>query len=209
MKITYAICVCDEHNELDRLLMFLKKTKHPDDDINLLIDTKNVTVPVRNVVEKHIDSLQVCERPFDMNFGKHRNFQFKQCTGDYIFIIDADELPREPLIKNIRGIIKDSESDCLAIPRINIIPDLTDEQNEEWKFNVNEHGWINWPDYTYRIFKNNSKIKYVKQELHEVLSGADAQKSLVAHPSLAIWHIKYSTRQMKQHLLYKQINEQK
>ena len=37
MQITYAIGVCNEHNELHSLLTFLKRTKDERDDINVLV----------------------------------------------------------------------------------------------------------------------------------------------------------------------------
>jgi len=205
MKITYAICVCNEHEELNRLLSFLKDVKHEDDDINILIDTKNVTTSVKLVLEEFSKDITTCERDFDNNFGAHRNFQFTQCTGHYIFIIDGDEIPRVQLVKNMRNIINQSGADCIAVPRINIISDITDKYNQICKFNINEQGWINWPDFSFRLFKNNKNIKYEKQKLHEVLSGFEKGCSVAAKPLLAIWHIKNIKRQMKQHDLYESI----
>ena len=35
-------------------------------------------------------------------------------------------------------------------------------------WNVNDKGWVNWPDYQWRIWKNKPKIKW-KNKVHEVL----------------------------------------
>ena len=203
MKISYAICVCNEHEDLERLIVFLRNLKDEEDEINVLVDTKHVTDQVTQVIEEYKDDLSICYRDFEMNFGDHRNYQIERCTGDYIFIIDADELPRDVLIQNIKTILKDSCADHLSIPRINIIPDLTPTQNKIFKFNVNESGWINWPDYQGRIFKNNGIIKYDNnQKLHENLSGMETPKVINANPSLALLHVKYTKRQLKQHNFY-------
>ena len=206
MKITYAICVCNEHEELHRLVTFLKVIKDEEDDINILVDTNNVTSQVEDVLRIHENSIKINRREFDDDFGKHRNYHFSKCNGDYIFIVDADELPRETLVKNIKNIIKESSADLINIPRVNIIPDLTSKQNEVHGFNINEYGWLNWPDYQGRIFKNNGNIKYEDQKLHERLSGAIKTIGLPASPQLSLWHVKYAEKQLQQHNYYKTLN---
>ena len=52
MKLTYAICVCDEHVELNSLLSFLSKNVDDEDEINVLVDTTKVTDEVRRVLDK-------------------------------------------------------------------------------------------------------------------------------------------------------------
>ena len=84
MKITYAICVCTEARELNSLLAFLKKVKDPQDDINILVDTKNVTEAVKRVLEKFKDDIGICEREFCGSFAEHRNYHIEQCSGDYL-----------------------------------------------------------------------------------------------------------------------------
>ena len=103
MRLTYAITVCNEARELNDLLSFLKRVKDEEDDINILIDSTKVTEDVRNVLKKH-EGLNVSERAFCGNFSNHRNYHTSLCTGEYIFVIDADEMPRENLIKNIKRI---------------------------------------------------------------------------------------------------------
>src|SRR5210317_2647205 len=101
-SITYAICVCNEHRELNDLLSFLVETKAPEDDINILVDAKKCTDPVRHVLERFKRVVTVHEREFDGNFAEHRNHHARLCKGDYIFVLDADEMPQEGLMKNIR-----------------------------------------------------------------------------------------------------------
>ena len=102
VKISYAICVCNEDRELNSLVNFLLKVKDEEDEVNILLDSKNVTPEVRKVLESYGDKIVVNEREFDGKFSDHRNYHATKCTGDYIFVIDADEMPQEALIANIK-----------------------------------------------------------------------------------------------------------
>jgi hypothetical protein len=41
----------------------------------------------------------------------------------------------------------------------------------KWGWRVNEKGWVNYPDYQQRIFKNIDRIKWVNK-VHERIVGA-------------------------------------
>jgi hypothetical protein len=194
MKLTYAICVCTEARELNDLLSFLKRVKDEEDEINILLDASKVTDEVRNVLKRY-NGLTVSERAFCGNFSDHRNYHASLCTGDYIFVIDADEMPRETLIKNIKQIIIDTSAELLYIPRINICPGYTQKWLDKHSFKVNEVGWINWPDYQGRVYKNNGIVKWSKG-LHETISGAK---------NMSLWHIKSVEKQEYQDIFYKSL----
>ena len=73
-------------------------------------------------------------------------------------------------------------------------------------FSVNDFGWINWPDYQGRFFKNDGKIKW-SLGLHERLIGSDKVSNLEANPRVALWHIKSIEKQNKQDTFYKNLKE--
>jgi hypothetical protein len=50
VKISYAICVCNEDRELNSLVNFLLKVKDEEDEVNILVDSTNVTPEVRKVL---------------------------------------------------------------------------------------------------------------------------------------------------------------
>ena len=203
MKLSYAICVCDESRELDELILFLKTVKDDEDEIVILVDSGKVTDSVRNVLSKHKNIL-VSEREFTGNFAEHRNYHQALCSGDYIFAIDADEMPREEFIKKLKDTIDTSNMDLLYVPRINIIPGYTKEWLSKYKFKINENGWINWPDYQGRIYKNNGIIKWTKG-LHETVDGATRVGMFPQEPSHALRHIKNIQRQEDQDTFYKSL----
>lgn len=202
MRITYAICACDEHVELNSLLSFLSGIIDDEDEINVLVDTGKVTDEVRFVIDKFKNQIVVNERKFCGNFSEHRNYHITKCTGDYILVLDADEMPQEKLIKDV----KTFKSDILYIPRINIIPGCTGEWCDKMKFQLNHIGWINWPDYQGRFFKNNGVIRW-DMGLHERLTGSDNIARLEANPNIALWHIKTVQKQEKQDVFYSNLKE--
>lgn len=202
MRITYAICVCNEHVELNSLLSFLTKTIDDEDEINILVDTGKVTDEVKRVLDAFKERIIINERQFCGNFSEHRNYHITKCSGEYILVLDADEIPQEKLIKEIKGF----KSDILYIPRINIIPGCTTEWCNKMNFVVNHVGWINWPDYQGRFFKNNGDIKW-DMGLHERLIGSQNVGRLEPNPNIALWHIKSVEKQEKQDVFYSNLKE--
>jgi len=194
MKISYAICVCNESKDLYSLISFLKKVKDSEDEIDILVDSAHVTPQVRSVLEHFKDDIVQNERAFDGKFATHRNYHFEKCSGDYIFVIDPDEMPQEDLIRDLKNIISQTNCDLILVPRINIHPGATKEWLQKCKFNVNEVGWINWPDYQLRITKNIPEIRW-KGELHEKLDGYKTPVQVQPKPNLALWHIKSIEKQ--------------
>jgi hypothetical protein len=205
MKLSYAICACNEHIELTTLLHFLVDNKDPEDEICVLVDATHVTQQVRNVLEKFSNYIIHCEREFDGDFSAHRNYHTTQCSGDFIFIIDADEIPQEMLIKNIKNIINETGGDLFYVPRINICPGYTEKWLKSHTFSVNEVGWINWPDWQGRVMKNDASIRW-GNKLHERINGATKPIQLNSNPQLALWHIKTVQRQDLQDSHYKEIS---
>jgi hypothetical protein len=188
MRITYTIQVCNESRELFSLLNFLRKTIDEEDEINVVADSNRVTDRVEQVLEHFKERIHIFKRPFD-SFCKNSQFHNDMATGDYIFGIDADEMPKEMLIKNIKKIIRESGAEIICVPRINIDPGYTEDFLKKCNYTINNLDWINWPDYQMRIFK---KCDYIKctDEMHTKLSGSDKVVALQADPKIALWHIK-------------------
>ena len=141
MKITYSIQVCNESRELYSLLNFLTRVIDDEDYIDVIVDSNNTTEKVSLVLEHFKDRITVYERPFD-NFKTNSSFHTDVAKGEYVFHIDADELPQQSLIKLLKQVIDETGAEILAIPRINIHPGATQEFIEKSKFNINEVGFI-------------------------------------------------------------------
>ena len=188
MKLTYTIQVCNESRELFSLLSFLRKTVDDEDEINVVVDSNRVTERIESVLEHFKERINIFRRPFD-EFHTNAQFHIEKATGEYIFGMDADEMPQELLIKNVKKIINDSGAEIIAVPRINIDPGYTEAFLERCNYKINDVGWINWPDFQTRIFKKCDHIKWT-DEMHTKLSGTNKAVALKPEPKLAMWHIK-------------------
>ena len=139
---------------------------------------------------------------FKNHFADWKNKLTKLCTGDYIFQIDADELPNELLIQNLPVILESNpDNEVYLVPRVNTVEGLTENHINQWGWNVNDNNWVNWPDYQWRIWKNKPEIKW-KNKVHEVLDGHKSYAALPAQEELALYHPKDIKKQEKQNAYY-------
>ena len=203
MKISYAISVCNEHVEIQRLITFLLKHKKPQDTIVVLFDSENGTSAVERYLRSHSVNDEFIWIPykFDGHFGNMKNKLTSHCGGDYIFQIDADEIPNESLMINIHAILEENDVDVVLVPRVNTVEGLTDEHIQKWGWTVNERGWVNFPDYQWRIYKNSDDIKW-QNKVHETLIGYNTISNLPSIEELALYHPKTIDRQVKQNNYY-------
>jgi hypothetical protein len=203
MKISYAITVCNEFVEIQKLIPFLLKHKRYEDEIVVLYDSKNGDNRVEEFLRaKSINAeFQWFKDEFDGHFADWKNKLNSFCGGDYIFQIDADEIPNEVLIENLPEILKGNDVDVILVPRVNTVEGLTDEHIQKWGWNVDDKGWVNWPDFQYRIYKNSDDINW-KNKVHEVLEGFKSISHLPMEEDLALYHPKEIKRQEKQNEYY-------
>jgi hypothetical protein len=193
MKLTYTIQVCNESRELFSLLNMLTRTIDDEDEINVVVDSAHTTEKVGLVLDNFKERINVFPRVFD-TFKANLDFHVEKATGDYIFNIDADEMPQEALIKVIKKVIEETGAEIVAVPRINIHPDITAKEAEEFGFNINEVGFINWPDFQTRVYKRCDHV-YWTDDLHTKLTGTDKAVAVKPVPSVALWHIKSMDKQ--------------
>jgi len=206
MKISYAITVCNEFIEIQRLITFLRKNKRLQDEIVVLVDmTKNEpTSELLGYLHRLSSSnyIQLSEQNFNNHFADWKNYLTSICSGDYIFQIDADEIPHENLIHSLPELLEENSIiDVLRVPRVNTVEGLTEEHIKKWGWNVNEKGWINWADWQMRIYKNTPKIKWINK-VHEVLDGFKTHGMLPLDEEWALYHPKTIEKQEKQNNYY-------
>ena len=209
MKISYAIPVCNEYKEIEYLLNYLVRHIRTEDEIVIQCDQGNTTPEVYKVLSKYkapvgyIDPIKVIEFPLNNNFAAFKNNLKDNCSGNYIFQIDADEYPEEYLMNTIEWIITNNpKTDIFWVPRINKVEGLTQEHIDKWGWHVDEKKRVNFPDYQCRILKNIKRIKW-KNKVHEVLTGYKTESQLPANDEFCIHHPKTIDRQEKQNELYK------
>ena len=214
MKISYAIPVCNEHIELEKLLSFLIKHIDENDEIVVQCDQGNTTPEVYKVLDQVDQSWQnnpikcpikVIEFPLNGHFSNFKNNLKDHCSGDWIFQIDADELPHESLITNLKELLKlNTNAEMLLVPRVNTVEGLTQEHVNKWRWNINEKGWVNWPDYQTRIIQNSPKIKW-QNKVHEQIIGISTKGALPMEEEWCLYHPKTIGRQEAQNNFYNTI----
>jgi hypothetical protein len=204
MKISYAITVCNELKEIKHLLDFLIQNKREKDEIVVLFDDSNSTREMEALLhsyrkEKHI-ILYVDY--FGGHFADWKNKLTQKCSGDYIFQIDADEIPHDYLMESLHEILETNpEVEVYQVPRVNTVEGLTQEHINKWGWYINENGWVNFPDYQWRIYKNIPEIKW-KNKVHEILEGYQTVALIPAFEDLSLYHSKTIERQEKQNTYY-------
>ena len=202
MKISYAIPVCNEHEELMRLLSILVTNKRDEDEIVVQCDQGNTTPEVYKVLDQFYGRINVIEFPLKGNFSVFKNNLKKYCTGEWIFQIDADEYVTIEFLQNLHVILQDNPTiDVFLLPRINTVEGLTQEHINKWRWNVNEKGWVNFPDLQPRILQNSPKINW-DNKVHEVLMGHNTWATLPLEDDYCLYHPKHIERQERQNNLY-------
>lgn len=202
MRISYAIPVCNEDRELDRLLAQLLFHETPNMEVVVQCDQGNTTLEVYKVLDKYSAFIRVIEFPLKGNFAAFKNNLKKHCTGDWIFQIDADEYLSDSLIKNLPSILQSNPAvDLFLVPRINTVEGLTQEHINKWQWRIDEKGWVNFPDYQTRILQNSPKINWASR-VHEVLTGHNNYVMLPAEEAYCLYHPKGIERQERQNAYY-------
>ena len=197
-SISYAITACNEHRELSFLLELLTNNIRQEDEIVIQLDS-NATEEVRQIAKDYL------EFSLNKDFASFKNNLSKHCTKDYIFQIDADEYPHIHLITNLGDILEYNKTiDVFLVPRINTVSGLTEQHIQKWGWRVDDKGWVNFPDYQWRIWKNNGKIKWINK-VHERLDGFSEYSLLPQSEEYCLFHPKDITRQERQNALYETI----
>lgn len=205
MKLSYAITVCNEFDEIIKLLTQLLNYKSDNSEIVVLLDTPKASEELIEYLElqANADKITLIESEFDSDFAQWKNFLNSQCKGEWIFQLDADELLSPNLIVNLEDILDANvDKEMIAVPRINIVNGLTDEHVQKWGWSVNERGWVNFPDFQTRLYKNNSEKIGWNGKVHERIVGFESYTSLPTDELYCIKHIKDIERQEKQNNYY-------
>jgi len=204
MKISYAITTCNEVEETIRLVNQLLNYKGENSEIVVLLDTPKAPVELVEYLELQAneDYITLIESEFNNDFAQWKNFLNSNCKGEWIFQLDADEFLEPDLIVNLEDILETNiDKDMIVVPRINTVEGLTDTHIQKWRWNVNEKGWVNFPDVQTRIYKNSEKIGWVNK-VHERIVGFESYTAFPADEVYCIKHPKTIERQERQNNYY-------
>jgi hypothetical protein len=208
--VSYCAIVYNEIDEIERLLSFLTANLHEDDEIIVVQSYKHddeqlssLFRDIASIITKFTKSYFTFK--FQNNFSDMKNFMNQKATKNYIFNLDADEMISVGTLHSIRNVIMNNNIDLYYLPRINTVLNYADADIKAYAWTVNEHQWINWPDYQPRIYKNNGLIRWAGA-VHEQIVGHSTHAFIDADPNYAIIHTKTIEKQRQQNNLYSQIN---
>jgi len=206
MTISYAITVCNELEEITKLVDFLSTKINKEDEIVIQYDEQSVTPEVLEYLnlQKIMHSHTIIGFPLNKDFASFKNNLKSNCTKDYIFQIDADEIPHEVLVDYLPQLLSDNPVDIIFVPRVNTVEGLTQEHIDKWKWKVDDNGWVNFPDYQTRIYKNTEDITWMNK-VHERITGYDTFSNFPAEETWCLYHPKQIDRQEKQNEFYETI----
>ena len=106
------------------------------------------------------------------------------------------------MIKNIHEIIASNEGiDLIYLPRINTVEGLTQQHAQAWRWQVNEEGWVNFPDWQGRVFRNRPNIRW-QYKVHEMITGYQTYATLPQDKPFCILHPKTIEKQEQQNQKY-------
>ena len=149
--------------------------------------------------------VKVINKKWEDNFEIQKNSSLEQANQEWRIWIDADET-YEPLFWNqLSWYIRDGELrgvDCVNVPRINTVDDLTKEFADKQGWNLSYFDWVNYPDYQQRIFKSHCKFA---GRTHERIINVKKDAALVGahclHPKTLERQIKGIQREKEQYVI--------
>ena len=206
INITYAITVCNELEEITKLVDFLNNRIDKDDEILIQYDEDSATDAIKNylkiISQLHNKNIKVIGFPLNKDFASYKNNIKNHANGMFIFQIDADEIPSEYLMENIKDILDyNKDVDLFFVPRVNTVDGLTTEHIKKWNWQVNDLGWVNFPDYQTRLYRRTSEIEW-QGKVHERIIGYNTLSVLPAEEQYCLYHPKKIDRQEKQNAYY-------
>jgi len=201
LKVSYGITVHNEAEELIKLLEVLSKNIDDEDEIVVCVDGDDEKVEA--VLGEYLSENKaiVYKRKLEGNFAEHKNSVIEKSSGDYIFHIDADEYPNEILVQQLKQILEINDVDLVWIPRVNTVDGFTEQDVQKWGWRVTENGWVNYPDYQARVFRNREDIRWTRP-LHEYIIGCKTYAHLPPQEELSLYHPKTKEKQEQQNKFY-------
>jgi len=205
VKISYSILTHNETKSLEKLLRFLVKWKDEGDEIVILDDFSD-NQKTEELLDFYVSAHDIVfeQRNLLGDYSGQKNYLKSMCSGDYSFNLDADEMITRWFIKNVHSILEENPIDLFFLPRINTVEGLTQEHVRYWGWSVNDDGWVNFPDWQGRLFKNRPNIKWEKP-VHEMIAGFQTYAHLPTEKPFCIRHHKTIDKQEQQNKFYREM----
>ncbi len=202
MNISYSILTHNENESLINLIDFLTDNMKDSDEI-VIVDDYSDNKETKKILDTTVSTYNIKfeQRHLNKDFASQKNYLDSLCENEYIFNIDADEIPHEILISQLHDIVQMNEVDLIWVPRVNTVEGITTEHCVKWGWRINDKGWVNYPDYQARIYKNVEHIKWINP-VHETINGVKTYSHLPPQEELSLYHKKTIDKQESQNEMY-------
>ncbi|WP_320176257.1 glycosyltransferase [Maridesulfovibrio sp.] len=126
------------------------------------------SAPVPKLQRFHRAEIINIHHPLDADFSAQRNRMLKNCSGEWIIYLDADERLHPESWDEIRLMTSCEACNGWYFPRMTFYPDQ----------NHCRIGYGLWPDLQLRLFKNNCNLRFVNK-IHEQLTGLQGASGIL------------------------------
>ena len=200
MFLSYLVTSHNETDSLEKLLNKLLSNKKDQHEI-ILLDDYSDNPKTLDIIQKYKEKINFHQHNLDKNYGAHKNYGIELCKGEWIFQLDADEVPTDELIENIDLIIESNiNNEVLWLPRLNYFLGVTEQDINMWGWKMYD-GMINFPDYQSRLYRNLPHIRY-ERRLHEKVEGFKSYVFIPPQKDYAIIHEKTIEKQRETNMRY-------
>jgi glycosyltransferase involved in cell wall biosynthesis len=203
MFLSYLVTCHNETDSLEKLLNKLISNIKNSHEI-VLLDDYSDNPKTLEIIQKYKEKINLYQHKLAKNYGAHKNYGIELCKGEWIFQLDADEVPTDGLLENIDLIIEsNSNNEVLWLPRLNYFIGVTEQDINTWGWKMYD-GMINFPDYQSRIYRNNPHIRY-ERRLHEKVEGFKSYVFIPPQKDYAIIHEKTIEKQRQTNVNYNKL----
>ena len=208
--VSFAILTHNETDTLRRLLNSL--VDRPGIEVRIVDDCSDppTLAIIDGFVRRHAN-VHLYRRALRKNFAAQRNFIAGKSRGRYIGRVDADEALPGYVIDKLETIVGELEAggfDAAAFPRINLLGEEPDEAFRKafvathGRFELNDRGWINFPDYQIKLYQNSPHLKF-RYIVHEILQGVQNIYKFPEEEKYSLIHYKSMDEYLKSSQFYK------
>lgn len=204
VRLSFGIMTHNETAEIARLLQYLLGALRADMEIVVVDDYSDAET--KSLLETYAGQgrIRLFTRALDRNFGAQRTYLKQQCRGEYIFMIDADEMPPAAVTLNINAVLDfmaSKDIDAIAFPRVNTV-DGVSRADSRGRFRVDEKGHIRFPDYQVRLLRNRPQVHWVGR-VHERIACIGRRYDFPPEDRFSLIHAKTRERHEQAIALYR------
>lgn len=140
MKISFAICTHNEgvyiNNLLSSLIRYILFDKSGVKWEIVVVDDFSTDKHTLEILNRCVPQIKLIQHALSGDYASHKNFMNEQCTGDWIFNLDADEIINLDTFGFLPQLLdNNTEIEAYAWPRINTVEGLTFDHVQKW-------GWV-------------------------------------------------------------------